>query len=65
MINPNQKLNSKLFDKDCEQVPISNGLNANTWSIQESERDGARRGREIFQPKNICDLVKGLRQNLC
>lgn len=61
MLNPNQKLNTKIFDHDVEQVPIRNGLNANTWSIQESERGGARRGREIFQQKNICDLVKDLR----
>ncbi len=26
MINQNQKLNNKIFDKDCEQVPIRNGF---------------------------------------
>jgi hypothetical protein len=59
MINPQAKLNSKLFDKDVEQLPIRKGWNANAWSIPKPERVGARRGRGIFQQKNIRDLVKG------
>ena len=66
MINPNAKLNSKLFEADVEQVAIRKGWNANTWSIPRSERDGARRGRGIFQQENICDLVKdNLLQTTC
>ena len=60
MINKDQKLNPKIFDKDCEQKPIrmgfGEGCNANAWSITKPQRDGARRGREIFQQKNICDF---------
>ena len=52
-------LNPKLFDKDCELVPTRKGWNANTWSIPKPEADVPRRGRGIFQQKNICDLVKG------
>lgn len=49
MLNPNSKLNQKLFNDDVEQAPIRKGWNANTWSIPRPERDGARRGRGIFQ----------------
>jgi len=59
MLNKDQKLNKNIFDKDCEMKPIrigfGEGWNANTWSIPKPERDGVRRGREIFQQKNICD----------
>jgi len=64
MINQKAKLNPHIFEKDLpaqagvEQEPIRKGWNANAWSIPEPERDGARRGRGIFQQKNICDLVK-------
>jgi len=51
----NKKTNTKIFDTDVEQVPIRKGWNANIWSIPKPERDGARRGREIFQQKNIRD----------
>lgn len=52
----NSNLNQKLFDKDVEQIPIRKGWNANTWSIPKPERVDARRGRGIFQEKNIRDL---------
>lgn len=66
MLNPHQKLNTKIFDTDVEQLPIRKGWDANTWSIPKPERDDARWGRGIFQQKNIRDLGKGyLRQNTC
>ena len=65
MINPSQKLNPKIFSKEVEQIPIRKGWNVNTWNIPKPEHDGARRGRGIFQQKNIRDLVKaGLLQNI-
>ena len=62
MLNPTQKLNPKLFDTDIEQVPIRKGWDANTWSIPKPERGGARRGRGIFQQKNIRDSARDYRK---
>ena len=53
MISKN--LNKKIFDKDVELAPTRKGWNANTWSIPKSEADVLRRGRGIFQQKNIRD----------
>lgn len=58
MISPSQKLNQKIFDRDVEQVPIRKGEFWGGTQSARPEADVPRRGRGIFQQKNICDLVK-------
>src|SRR3989344_4122972 len=39
MLNPEAKLNSKIFDKDCEQVPIRKGFGEGLLAAGEQDRN--------------------------
>jgi hypothetical protein len=74
MLNDPEKLNPNVFNDDVEQTPIRKG-EKRVWEpailiggkrFARPEGVGPRRGRGIFQQKNIRDLGKvNLRQTIC